>query len=133
MLVQHTRWATADSLYAETVILTALGVGGYHSPHADNCRQNEQGDWVANHTAQRDATGTAIYYLNDEFDVDGADGQWAQMTKGTAENVSGSIPFRLRQPVRARIAGSARNVPRPGHQPLGACRQPREVREMGPV
>jgi 2OG-Fe(II) oxygenase superfamily len=53
-------------LYPETVILTALGVGGYHSRHADNARQNDQGDWVANHTPQRDVT--AIYYLNDEFD-----------------------------------------------------------------
>jgi hypothetical protein len=56
----------AEPLYPETVILAALGVGGYHSSHADNCRQNEQGDWVANHTPQRDVT--AIYYLNDEFD-----------------------------------------------------------------
>jgi len=56
----------AAPLYPETVILTALGVGGYHSRHADNVRQNEQGDWVANHTPQRDVT--AIYYLNDAFD-----------------------------------------------------------------
>ncbi|MGC2199256.1 MAG: 2OG-Fe(II) oxygenase [Stellaceae bacterium] len=56
----------ADRLYPETVILTGLGVDGHHSRHADNCRQNEQGDWVANHTPQRDVT--AIYYLNDEFD-----------------------------------------------------------------
>src|SRR5205807_3842016 len=28
--------------------------------------QNEQGDWVANHTPHRDVS--AIYYLNDEFD-----------------------------------------------------------------
>jgi predicted 2-oxoglutarate/Fe(II)-dependent dioxygenase YbiX len=53
-------------LYPETVILAALGPGGYHSRHADNVRQNEQGEWVANHTPQRDLT--AIYYLNDEFD-----------------------------------------------------------------
>ena len=56
----------AEQLYPETVILTALGVGGYHSRHADNCRQNEQGDWVANHTPQRDVS--AICYLNGEFD-----------------------------------------------------------------
>jgi hypothetical protein len=55
-----------EPLYPETVIVTALGVGGYHTRHADNCRQNEQGDWVANHTPQRDVS--AIYYLNDEFD-----------------------------------------------------------------
>lgn len=53
-------------LYPETVILAAIGVGGCHSRHADNCRQNEQGEWVANHTPQRDVS--AIYYLNDEFD-----------------------------------------------------------------
>src|SRR5580693_291412 len=56
----------AEALYPETVILTAMGVGGRHSRHADNCRQNEHGDWVANHTPQRDVS--AIYYLNDEFE-----------------------------------------------------------------
>ena len=56
----------ADPLYPETVILAAIGAGGCHSRHADNCRQSEQGDWVANHTPQRDVS--AIYYLNDEFD-----------------------------------------------------------------
>ncbi len=55
-----------DPLYPETVILAALGAGGYHSRHADNCRENEQGVWVPNHTPHRDVT--AIYYLNDEFD-----------------------------------------------------------------
>lgn len=55
-----------DPLYPETVILAALGPGGHHSRHADNCRQNEQGDWVANHTPQRDVS--AIYYLNDTFE-----------------------------------------------------------------
>ncbi len=60
------RLQPADPLYPETVILAALGVGGYHSRHADNCRQNEQGDWVANHTPQRDVS--AIYYLNDAFE-----------------------------------------------------------------
>ena len=56
----------AEPLYPETVILAAIGAGGHHSLHADNCRQNEQGDWVANHTPHRDVS--AIYYLNDEFD-----------------------------------------------------------------
>ena len=55
-----------DPLYPETVILAAMGAGGHHSRHADNCRQNEQGDWVANHTPHRDVS--AICYLNDEFD-----------------------------------------------------------------
>ena len=60
------RLQPADPLYSETVILTALGAGEHHSRHADNCRQNENGDWVANHTPQRDVS--AIYYLNDEFE-----------------------------------------------------------------
>jgi hypothetical protein len=55
-----------EPLYPETVILTALGAGGHHSRHADNCRQNEKGEWIANHTPQRDVS--AIYYLNDEYE-----------------------------------------------------------------
>jgi len=55
-----------DPLYPETVVLAALPLGGRHSPHADNCRQNEEGDWVPNHTPQRDAS--AIYYLNNDFE-----------------------------------------------------------------
>jgi hypothetical protein len=66
LCILRDRSPLADPFYPETVILAALGVGGYHSRHADNVRQNEQGDWVANHTLQRDAT--AIYYLNDAFD-----------------------------------------------------------------
>jgi hypothetical protein len=53
-------------LYPETIILAAIGPGGHHSRHADNCRQDEQGDWVPNHTPQRDVS--AIYYLNEEFE-----------------------------------------------------------------
>lgn len=60
------RLQLADPLYPETVILAAIGAGGRHDRHADNCRQNEQGDWVANHTPQRDVS--AIYYLNDAFE-----------------------------------------------------------------
>ena len=56
----------AEQLYPETVILAAMAAGGRHSRHADNCRLNEQGDWVANHTPHRDVS--AICYLNDEFD-----------------------------------------------------------------
>jgi hypothetical protein len=56
----------AEPLYPETVILAAIGAEGHHSRHADNCRQNEQGDWVANHTPHHDVS--AICYLNDEFD-----------------------------------------------------------------
>jgi len=60
------RLRPAEALYPETVILAAIGAGGHHSRHADNCRQTEQGDWVANHTPHRDLS--AICYLNDEFD-----------------------------------------------------------------
>jgi len=56
----------AEPLFPETVILAAMGSGGHHSRHADNCRQNEQGDWVANHTPHRNLS--AIFYLNDEID-----------------------------------------------------------------
>lgn len=56
----------AEPLYLETVILAAMGAGGHHDRHADNCRQNEQGEWVANHTPHRDVS--AIYYLNDAFE-----------------------------------------------------------------
>ena len=56
----------AEQLYPETVILAAMSAGGHHSRHADNCRLNEHGDWVANHTPNRDVS--AIYYLNDEVD-----------------------------------------------------------------
>jgi hypothetical protein len=55
-----------DPLYPETVIIAAVGLGGRHSRHADNCRQNEKGDWVPNHTPQRDIS--AIYYLNATFE-----------------------------------------------------------------
>jgi hypothetical protein len=54
------RLQAVDPLYPETVILAALGAGGHHSRHADNCRQNEQGDWVANHTPQRDVPAVFI-------------------------------------------------------------------------
>jgi len=56
----------AEPLYPETVILAAMGAGGHHDRHADNCRQNERGDWVTNHTPHRDVS--AIYYLNDAFE-----------------------------------------------------------------
>jgi len=55
-----------DPLYPETVLLAALGPGGRHSQHADNCRQTATGDWEPNHTPQRDMS--AIYYLNDDFE-----------------------------------------------------------------
>jgi hypothetical protein len=62
----HRSLQLTGPLYPETLILAAIGPGGCHSRHADNCRQNDQGDWVPNHTPQRDVS--AIYYLNDAFD-----------------------------------------------------------------
>jgi hypothetical protein len=53
-------------LYPETVILTGLGPGGFHTPHADNWRPVAGGGREPNHTPHRDAS--AIYYLNDEFE-----------------------------------------------------------------
>jgi len=53
-------------LYPETVILARMGPGGYHPRHADNSRQDEQGNWVPNHSPQRDLS--AIYYLNGDFE-----------------------------------------------------------------
>jgi predicted 2-oxoglutarate/Fe(II)-dependent dioxygenase YbiX len=53
-------------VYPETVILSALGPGGYHPRHADNCQQDASGRWVPDHTPQR--VVTAIYYLNSDFD-----------------------------------------------------------------
>jgi hypothetical protein len=40
-------------LYAETIILTALGPGGSHPRHADNCIRDELGNWQPNHTPHR--------------------------------------------------------------------------------
>jgi predicted 2-oxoglutarate/Fe(II)-dependent dioxygenase YbiX len=54
------------ALFPETLILATMGVGGLHPKHADNCTQDEQGNWVQNHTPHRDVS--AIYYLNDEFE-----------------------------------------------------------------
>lgn len=55
-----------EELYPETFILAAMGPGGRHARHADNCQQNERGYWVPNHTPQRDVS--AIYYLNEAFE-----------------------------------------------------------------
>src|SRR5258708_30879864 len=43
----------ADPVYPETVILTPSGPGRCPGRHADNCRQNETGDSLANHTPHR--------------------------------------------------------------------------------
>jgi Rps23 Pro-64 3,4-dihydroxylase Tpa1-like proline 4-hydroxylase len=72
------RLELTDPVYPETVILAAIGTGGHHSRHADNCRQNEQGDWVVNHTPHRDIS--AICYLNEEFDGGEIFFEEAQMT-----------------------------------------------------
>jgi hypothetical protein len=52
--------------YLETVILTAIGPGGYRIKHADNATQNESGEWMPNHTPNRDIS--AVCYLNEEFE-----------------------------------------------------------------
>jgi predicted 2-oxoglutarate/Fe(II)-dependent dioxygenase YbiX len=54
-----------EVLHPETVILTALGVGGWHPRHVDNARL-EDGRWVPNHTPYRSVS--ALLYLNDDFD-----------------------------------------------------------------
>ena len=51
--------------YVETTILTRMGPGGYHESHADNCRRDEAGNWVPNHTPDR--TYTSILYLSEGF------------------------------------------------------------------
>jgi 2-oxoglutarate-Fe(II)-dependent oxygenase superfamily protein len=55
----------SERLYPETVLLTKLATGGLLRRHADNCRKNSRGEWVPNHTPNRDVS--AIYYLNDDF------------------------------------------------------------------
>lgn len=66
-----------EPLFAETVILAAIGVGGRHPRHADNRRQGEDGRWVPNHTPNRDFS--ALFYLNDGFEG----GELAFETAGT--------------------------------------------------
>jgi hypothetical protein len=53
-------------LYMETIFLTALGRGGWHPRHADNCSQDEFGNWRPNHTPNRHLS--AICYLNSDFE-----------------------------------------------------------------
>jgi predicted 2-oxoglutarate/Fe(II)-dependent dioxygenase YbiX len=58
--------------YPETIILTAMGPGGYHVAHADNVERNAAGEWVPNHTPRR--THTAMVYLSTEgVDFTGGD------------------------------------------------------------
>jgi 2-oxoglutarate-Fe(II)-dependent oxygenase superfamily protein len=51
-------------LFVESVLLACLWPGDSHIPHADNSRR-EHGQWLPNHTPQRDYT--ALVYLNDNF------------------------------------------------------------------
>jgi predicted 2-oxoglutarate/Fe(II)-dependent dioxygenase YbiX len=53
-------------VYPETAVLATMGPGGYHPRHADNCAQDENGDWAPNHTPHRDVS--AICYLNEDFE-----------------------------------------------------------------
>jgi hypothetical protein len=50
-------------LYPETIVLTAMGPGGYHVAHADNVERGAAGEWVPNHTPHR--THTAMVYLSE--------------------------------------------------------------------
>jgi predicted 2-oxoglutarate/Fe(II)-dependent dioxygenase YbiX len=50
-------------LYPETIILTAMGPGGYHVAHADNVERDAAGKWAPNHTPNR--THTAMVYLSE--------------------------------------------------------------------
>jgi hypothetical protein len=52
-------------LYPETVILAAIGAGGRHRRHADNCRQNEHGEWVDNHTREIGKLGLESIYAEE--------------------------------------------------------------------
>ena len=51
-------------LFVDSVFLACLLPGDSHIPHADNAR-SENGQWLPNHTPQRDYTG--LVYLNDTF------------------------------------------------------------------
>lgn len=51
-------------LFVDSVFLACLLPGDSHIPHADNARR-ENGQWLPNHTPQRDYTG--LVYLNDNF------------------------------------------------------------------
>ncbi len=53
-------------LYVESVFVAAMGPGGLHLRHADNCRPIGEGRWEPNHTPQRDMS--ALVYLNGDFD-----------------------------------------------------------------
>ena len=56
----------ALALHPESVVLAMVGPGGRLPLHADNSRQSDGGDWVPNHTPQRDLS--ALYYLNNAFE-----------------------------------------------------------------
>ena len=56
-------FGTAE-LFVESFFVACLFTGDSHIPHADNERL-ENGEWIPNHTPQRDYTGIA--YLNEDF------------------------------------------------------------------
>jgi predicted 2-oxoglutarate/Fe(II)-dependent dioxygenase YbiX len=64
--VDRARVVFRRGLRAETILLARLGPGGRHRRHADNCRQDERGEWVPNHTPKR--VVSAIHYLNSDFE-----------------------------------------------------------------
>lgn len=53
--------------FVEWIGVAGLGVGGYHTPHADNAKLAEDGrTWVPNHTPQR--SFSSLLYLNRDFE-----------------------------------------------------------------
>jgi predicted 2-oxoglutarate/Fe(II)-dependent dioxygenase YbiX len=55
----------SEKLFPETVILMQFLQGSQMGAHADNCRRDGKGEWVPNHTPDRDVT--AIFYLSEGF------------------------------------------------------------------
>jgi predicted 2-oxoglutarate/Fe(II)-dependent dioxygenase YbiX len=64
--VDHASVVFCRRLRDETVLLARLGPGGRHRRHADNCKQDDRGEWVPNHTPNR--VVSTIYYLNSGFE-----------------------------------------------------------------
>ena len=56
---------TTEQLFPETILLTGLGPGETHPPHADNCKVDKNGEWIPNHTPWR--AYSSIVYLNSDF------------------------------------------------------------------
>lgn len=55
-----------EDFYPETMLLSKFHTGGFMTMHADNCKQDEQGDWIPNHTPLRQVS--VVVFLNDDFE-----------------------------------------------------------------